>query len=492
MRSDPSSNEGPPAGLTGGPTSPDARRVLLVNPNRCEQPYPVYPLGLAYLQRALRAFGCATATWDALAAADTLESRIRSFAPTAVALSMRNVDNVQAHNARSFVGELLDTCRRIRDATKAPLILGGSGFSLFPRELFELTGADYGIQGEGEASLVRLLEALESAGPLESLPGLVHRGADGRTRVNPPVPGRPSFDAEPEHDAQVLRAYAGRGSLPGVQTQRGCPLRCCYCTYPLIEGTRSRYRSADHIVREMGRLVELGVKYTFVVDSVFNTNAEHVARICEALVAARLGMEWQCFLRPRNLSRKLLELMKRAGLRHIEFGSDSLSDPVLKRYGKGFTYEEILGASTAARELGIKFSHFLIFGGPGETPETVEETLSRAQGISGSLYFASIGMRIYPGTPLWREVAPEERGQTPSDYLATPRFHLERPFTVEDLYGRLQRHRERHHNWVVGDPSPEFLETMEKLRARGVRGPMWEYIETLQRVAGSPSGGGGK
>jgi len=90
-------------------------------------------------------------------------------------------------------------------------------------------------------------------------------------------------------------------------------------------------------------------------------------------------------------------------------------------------------------------------------------------------------MRIYPGTPLWGELAPEKRGETAADYVVDPRFFLEPPFTVGGLYGRLRQHRNDCHNWVVGDPPPEFLETISKLRKRGVRGPMWEYIETLQR-----------
>ena len=90
-------------------------------------------------------------------------------------------------------------------------------------------------------------------------------------------------------------------------------------------------------------------------------------------------------------------------------------------------------------------------------------------------------MRIYPGTPLWAELAPEKRGESAADYVVEPRFYLVPPFTVVGLHERLGRHRRSCHNWVVGDPPPEFLETMSKLRKLGVRGPMWEYIETLQR-----------
>jgi len=460
---------------------PSRTRILLANLNGYDQPYPVYPLGLAYLDGGLHEAGYETKIWDAHVSQEPLESCVASFEPAFIALSLRNVDNVQYHNPRSFIGELLEFCRRLRAVTNARLILGGSGFSVFPKELFELSGVDFGVQGEGEVALVQLLSAVETGEGYESVSGLLYRDASGALRVNDCNARDTAFSSEPRHDEPLLRAYAARGSLAGVQTQRGCPLRCCYCTYPLIEGKRSRYRTGQDIVREMRSLLSMGSDFTFIVDSVFNTRADHVEQVCTAIEEAHLDMEWQCFLRPRNVTRELLQLMHRAGLRHIEFGSDSFSDPVLKRYGKSFTFEEIRECSLYAHELGIKYSHFLIFGGPGETPESVEETLSRAQLLPGAFYFATIGMRIYPGTPLWRELAPEKNGETAADYLVEPRFFLEPPFTVGGLHDRLSLHRRHCHNWVVGDPPPEFLETITKLRKKGIRGPMWEYIETLQR-----------
>jgi radical SAM superfamily enzyme YgiQ (UPF0313 family) len=468
---------------------PAGSRVLLASLNRYDQPYPVYPLGLAYLEGGLRAAGYRTKIWDANVSTGTLESCIATFEPAYIALSMRNIDNVQYHNPRSFVGELLDCCRRIRSVTTARLILGGSGFSIFPKELFAMADVDYGIVGDGEVSLVRLLQAIECGGGLDGVSGLLHREAADAIQINPFSARDAAFCTEPVHDPELLRAYAARGALPGVQTQRGCPLRCCYCTYPLIEGRRSRYRTGQNVVREMRKLLSLGVSFTFIVDSVFNTCVDHVVEVCEALAAAKLDMEWQCFLRPCNLTRELLELMRRAGVRNVEFGSDSLSDPVLKRYGKGFTYEEIQQSSRYANELGINCCHYLIFGGPGETPDSVGETLARAQSMPGAFYFAAIGMRMYPETPLWRDLAPEKNGETAGDYLVVPRFFLEPPFTVGGLYERLRRQQLHWHNWAVGDPPPEFLDTVAKLRKRGVRGPMWEYIETLQRLASTQEGG---
>jgi len=461
-------------------------RVLLVNLNRYDQPYPVYPLGLAYLAGALRNHGFDTKTWDARMPVETLEDSIATYAPNYIGLTLRNIDNVQCHNPKSFIHELLDCCRRVRAVTQVTVILGGSGFSVFPKELYELTQVDFGIEGEGEQTLPSLLKAIGCGSPFGAISGLHYRDKDGSVRHSPRSPSDAVFTSEPYHDAVLLKSYLTEGSLPGVQTQRGCPLKCCYCTYPLIEGKRSRYRTGVEVVAEMRRLAELGVKYTFIVDSVFNTRPDHVRDVCSELIKANLGIEWECFLRPsRQITRETLEMMRAAGLRHVEFGSDSFSDPVLKRYGKSFCYEEIESVSQLAHELKLNYSHFLIIGGPGETPATIEETIARAATLPAAYYFATIGMRVYPSTPLWREINPEKNGEVPGDYLVEPRFYLAPGFNVKDLYAQLNAVRARSHNWMIGDPPPNFLVTKDKLRRRGVCGPMWEYVELLQRFEAS-------
>jgi radical SAM superfamily enzyme YgiQ (UPF0313 family) len=466
------------------PNEPPAR-VLLVNLNSYDQPYPVYPVGMAYIDGALRAAGHETGIWDARMTPESLEDCVARFRPDFVGLSMRNIDNVQCHNPKSFIHDLVGFCRRVRAVTAAPVILGGSGFSVFPREIFQLGGIDYGIHGAGERAFVRLIAALRDGGgdaALGAISGLVFRNVAGAVCAVPCNAEDTTFSTAPHHDPELLRAYLAQGSLPGLQTQRGCPLHCCYCTYPLIEGTRSRFLGGEQVVAEMRRLAELGVKFVFIVDSVFNTSPDHVAEICEALIRANLGVQWECFLRPRGITRELLQLMQRAGLSHIEFGSDSFSDAVLRSYGKSFTFEEVRAASLQSHALGLRYSHFIIFGGPGETRETVEETLVRARTLPGAFYFGTLGMRIYPDTPLWRQLAPESRGESAADYLIEPRFHLAPEFTVESLHARLREHQRENPNWIVGDPPPAFVDTMEKLRRRGVRGPMWEYAELLQRM----------
>jgi len=469
---------------------PSPARILLVNCNTCDQPYPVYPLGLAYIEGALREDGHVTEVWDMIPPGETLEQATLRFQPDFIGLSMRNIDNAQSHNPRSFTQDLLESVARLRAVSSVPLILGGSGFSIFPDAIYELSGVEFGIVGEGETAIRRLLRSLCGSGEaLDGIAGLIFRNDAGVTVRVPRAQGEAGFGEAPHHDLTRMRGYATEGSPMGLQTQRGCPLQCCYCTYPMIEGRRSRFRPGADVAEELARLAHGGARQVFFVDSVFNTNHGHVSEVCEAILRAGVKLNWECFLRPhKGLTRGLLELMQRAGLNHIEFGSDSFSDSVLRRYGKDIDFEEIRRASELASELKIRYTHFLILGGPGETPESMEETIARAAVLPDALFFATIGMRMYPGTPLWRWVSRTRPEEVAGDCLLEPRFYLEPPLTVAAILARFKAVQQGASNWVLGDPPAAFIETLAKLRRRGRGGNMWEYVELMQRLGTGPQG----
>ena len=467
--------------MNSDPSSP--ARILLVNFNTYDQPYPVYPLGLAYLEGALREDGHLTEIWDLVPPGESLEETVARFQPDLIGISMRNIDNAQSHNPKSFTVDLLDCVTKLRAASAAPLVIGGSGFSIFPERIFDLSGAEFGIVGEGETALRKLVQVIRGGGELGEIPGLVFRNGQGERVMVPRDRGGEGFAEAPYHNPLRLAAYNAEGSPLGLQTQRGCPLKCCYCTYPLIEGKRSRFRTGDDVAAELALMAADGVRQVFFVDSVFNTRTQHVVDVCEAILRAGVKIHWECFLRPsQGITRDLLALMQRAGLNHIEFGSDSFSDPVLRRYGKSFTYDSIRMVSELANELKIRYTHFIIFGGPGETPETMEETIARAATLPNALYFATIGMRVYPGTPLWDLATSTKLAGDAADHLLEPLFYLEPPLDVARILSRLRQVQQTASNWAVGDPPPAFVETLAKLRRRGKGANMWEYVELMQRL----------
>jgi radical SAM superfamily enzyme YgiQ (UPF0313 family) len=456
-------------------------KVLLINANRCTRPDPVFPLGLTHLNAALRHAGHSTAWLDRLANLDRLEQVVESYRPDFIGLSLRNIDDVLIGKRETFFDDAISLGARIRQKTSVPIIVGGSGYSLFPQQLLELTGADFGVCGEGEASLVALIAALETNRAFTGIPGLVFR-QNGKVVINPPAaaPLDGACLAADRPDA-ITAHYLRMSGVLNVQTQRGCRFRCAYCTYPLIEGRRHRRRPADLVAEEFAQLQRLGARYVFIVDSIFNSSALHVADVCEALLRRNLKLSWGCFLRPQGLTAEIVKLMARAGLAHIEFGSDSFCDEVLAAYHKDFSFDDIRRSSELARREDVDCCHFLICGGPGESRETLAQSHANSQHLNGAVIMAVVGMRLYPGTSLFEQAARE--GQvSPAMDLLTPTYYLAPDLTAEAVFAQLQEFARLSPNWVVGDPAPGYTSLVERLRQRGVVGPLWSYFAILQRI----------
>jgi radical SAM superfamily enzyme YgiQ (UPF0313 family) len=358
-------------------------------------------------------------------------------------------------------------------------VLGGSGFSVFPRELLEISGADYGIQGEGEAAMLALLDALESKRDPSNISGLVYRSG-AQVRMNPASLAGKCASLDGTADAEV-GFYIRHAGMLNVQTQRGCAHRCCYCTYPLIEGRHHRRRSGEAVAEDFARAERAGAKYVFVVDSVFNSSLSHVTEVCEALLRKKVRVPWGCFLRPQGLTRDSLALMARAGLSQVEFGSDSFSDTVLEQSAKGLDFADIKASSDLAHELNIDYCHFLIAGAPGETPGTVQEGFANSRKIEGGVVMAVAGMRIYPGTPLFERAIREGVIQREQNLLE-PHYYIAPGLTADGLFAEIQSFARTAPNWIAADANAAYESLVTRLRSRGVVGPLWSYFAMIQRL----------
>jgi radical SAM superfamily enzyme YgiQ (UPF0313 family) len=452
-----------------------ALKILLVSVNRCASPYLVFPLGLSHVAGALARAGHEVKIIDCAADGTDIDSPVREFGPAVIGLSLRNIDDIQIHNTRFFADDLSTLARSLRAVTpEATIVLGGSGYSLFPRELLAATGADFGIKGEGDISFVNLCAALESKEPYQRIPGLVFRD-DGVITVNPSGAIDTAAIAPASRPGRLVEFYRSKSTILNVQTQRGCSSACCYCTYPLIEGAAVRRRDAKDVADELEKIRASGCSYFFIVDSVFNSSSSHVRALCEELLRRDLGLSWGCFLKPSGLSQELCDLMAKAGLRHIEFGSDSFCDRVLDEYGKNFTFEDIAHASGCALKAKIHHAHFLITGGPGETEATMREGFENSRRLLKTVHFPFVGMRIYPGTPLYRRAVSEGLIGAGDDLLH-PVFYIARGLTEEKIFSVLSEFSRRSQNWVVGELPPEKVNVIEGLRRKGIPGPLWEFL----------------
>ena len=407
-------------------------RVLLLSPNRSRITVPPFPLGLACVVANLDAERHAVEVWDALFHDNweaALRDRLRRFRPEVVGVSVRNVDDQEMRAPHFFVDEVRQMVAVCREESPAVLVAGGSGFSLFPAQILAYLGVDYGVIGEGERAFPRVLERLEAGCDLAGVPGAVWQ-EDGRIRSTPlewiePLDGLAPADREPLDTARYYdtRGSAGIPNTATVQSKRGCPLPCIYCSTPAIEGRTIRVRSPLFVVDEIERLRKRGFQRMHFVDSLFTNPPWHARAICEELLRRRLDVRWSATINPAFADPDLLGLMKRAGCVLVMVGNESGCSRMLRALRKGFERAEVERCFAACQREGLPYNAFLLLGGPGEDRESVEESIELLERFEPNQLTVTVGIRLYPGCELTR-LAQREGVITPATDLLRPQFYL--------------------------------------------------------------------
>jgi len=381
-------------------------RVLLVYSNRMRILEPAPPIGLAYVATAAARAGHEVRFVDLMVSAEPhaeLRRAVTEFQPTVVGFSVRNIDNVVAQQVASHLDELTELISIVRKASAATIVLGGPAVSILGASALERFDADFAIVGEGDVSFPQLLAELSGPQNFASVPGLCYRNCQGVISV-PPVREERFADSGMERWVR-WRAYEAVGGTWAIHTKRGCPLACVYCNYPVMEGHRLRRRAAAEVVDEIEHVVRTVGPRTFeFTDSTFNIPESHAAAICEEILRRNLKLNLSAVgINPAGVSPELFQLMRRAGFISLVITPDSASDRMLTCLRKGFAAEQVRLTADLARASGIRCTWFFLFGGPGETRETVEETLSFIEtqlNWKRFLTIAMTGIRILPGTPL--------------------------------------------------------------------------------------------
>ena len=451
--------------------------ILLVSANREPNPYPVFPLGLSYLAGPLERRGHRLQVLDLLFTEQpeiALGAALDTFTPGAVVISIRNIDNVTYPGAKSYlsgVSAVVQSC-----LGRATVIIGGSGFSLMPVQLLAHLDADYGVVGEGEEVLPELLALLERGLPADSLPGVLARGMTAF------IPASPVKDVgQPDRRLFPVERYHLEGGMANLQTKRGCPFSCIYCTYPLLEGSRMRLRPIEEIISEIRSLVEdHGVNYLYFVDDIFNFPPDFAEELCLAMVREKLSVNWSAFINPGFVGPSLFAAMVAAGCDAVEFGTESGSPQMLTNLGKSFGVKEIRGASRLCRDSAIDFAHYMLFGGPGESEATIDESFALMDELTPSAVIAMTGIRIFPGTALYRR-AVSDGVITRETSLLEPVFYIA-PAIRDTMCDMVAQRALARRNWVAPGMEINMSDAMlEALRHFPVRGPSWKQLKRLGR-----------
>jgi hypothetical protein len=377
-------------------------QIALINTNRVRP--PIAPIGLDYVAEALHAAGHSVKLLD-LSWEENAESSISFFLNKSnfgmVGMTLRNTDDCSFTNCQSFLPGFIDLVKTVRAGTDAPIVVGGVGFSVMPEKILSLSNADFGVWGEGEFAVAELANRLERRSEWRDLPSLVWPD-NGKWRRNPPS-WRSLGDLPAMSRSWVdNRRYFREGGQAGFETKRGCSGACIYCADPPAKGKHVRVRPPAAVADELEKLIEQGITALHTCDGEFNIPGGHATEICNEIARRGLGeqMRWYAYCSPAPFSQELARAMRKAGCVGIDFGADNGNEQMLRRLGRDFCPSDILNATRWAREEGMAVMLDLLLGAPGETRESIEQTVGLVKQAGPDRAGVSLGVRIYPGTKL--------------------------------------------------------------------------------------------
>jgi radical SAM superfamily enzyme YgiQ (UPF0313 family) len=473
--------------------------ITLINTNRMTP--PIGPLSLDYLAGALKTANIEVEILDLCLAANPDEALRTYFAqkqPVLVGLTFRNIDDCFWPSAQWFVPDLANTVQTLRTLTDAAIVLGGVGFSILPERILSYTEADFGIHGDGEQATAMLYAELQGKNQWEKVPGLLWRENGDMVRNPPAWP--PILNLTGQRDHLDNRTYFRLGGQCGVETKRGCHRQCIYCVDPLAKGHSHRLREPAEIADEVEVLLRQEIDVLHICDSEFNIPYSHALAVSEEFARRSLGdkVQWYTYMAVLPFDDRLAQAMRQAGCVGINFTGDAASEAMLRIYRQHHTKEHLATAVRLCRENGIAVMTDLLLGGPGETKETLSETIQFIQEIEPDCAGASLGIRIYPHTVL------AEMVESQGDWERNP--HIKRKYDGEvDLFQpTFYLSRDMGENpaqlvreLVAGDP--RFFEPMEEAAskeskdhnyndnselvaaiANGARGAYWNILRQLR------------
>jgi anaerobic magnesium-protoporphyrin IX monomethyl ester cyclase len=392
-------------------------RILLVNP---ESKLPIDtrtspPLGLAYLAAVTEQRGDLVRIHDGDVEDASLEADLREFAPQVVGITANTTQITAAWRDADLVKALSD----------AIVVLGGPHPTVLPEESAARPSVDIVVRGEGEATWLELLSVLDSGSfsdsTVDSVAGITYRREDGeicngsnrspipvRELAEMPFPAWHLFKLDRYTNLQPTVDQVEGPSLP-ILTSRGCPYRCTYCSQ--IGPRRWRARSVDSVVAEWRWLVrEQGAAEIGVLDDSFNIGRQRVLDICQRLVDEGLShVPWIMIngIRANLADEEVLGAMKRAGCIRAAFGVESGNQAILDTVvDKQLTLDQVRAAFKAARAVGMETIGFFIIGLPGETEDTLNDTIRFACELDPVVANFSIATP-FPGTEMYNRVKAE-------------------------------------------------------------------------------------
>ena len=428
-----------------------------------------YPLGLGYLHSYLesldKGYDIVTRFLNNVTQEEcmrVLKKDLEEFRPDVVGISMMTHSRVGAFKFIEYIEE---------NYPHIKIVIGGMHVSVMYRQLAEHYKNVVCVVGEGEITLGEILDRWENGASLHDVNGIAFH--DGEKVVI--TPGRALIEdldilPFPKHD---IFLWEGK-TMAGMLTSRGCPYKCNFCVLDAASRRKVRCRSAENIVDEVEMILKEhpSIHTIWIHDDAFMIIKDRTIEFCKEIIRRGVKTQFVCSARFRPISREVVMLMKEAGFVHVLFGLESGAPSVMKLMKKGLTQKAVRHALKLFSETGIKATAFLITGLPGETEETVNETIDFVQELQEIhyLFYDDIGVAgIYPGTELFT-LAKEAKLEIPDYGVIDDAFWLtdrDVPwYEVENSYETMLQWREKTRNSISLDriaKSPENFLQQRKL-----------------------------
>jgi radical SAM superfamily enzyme YgiQ (UPF0313 family) len=414
-------------------------KILLVTPPPYKQgensrflerePTQTYsmPLGLGYIASTLEQAGHDVSIIDGYAqnlSPHALIENIRKLEPTIIGIQCFS-------DQRASWFRLIEEIRAFRKDVK--IVLGGPHPSLMPEQVLIRFQPDAIVIGEGEKTMLDLVETWGKNGNLARVKGIAYLEA-GKVIITEPRERIKDLDVLPfpAHHLVNLSDYSGWDFMKNlyplfglqkppmyatISTSRGCVGNCGYCSAPLIWKRKWTKRSATNVVNEMEMLVrEYGVEFIILTDDIFSINQKRVLDICQEILRRDLHILWGFETAVNYVSSELLHMAKKAGCRCILYGVESGSKTILSTISKTIEEKDVVSAFTMTKDAGIVAGAFLMVGNPGENEKTINETIHLLRKINPDIILPQIAM-ITPSTKIF-SIA-QEKGCIDENYWLT-------------------------------------------------------------------------
>ncbi len=370
-------------------------KILLIYPYFLEERLNIeeiqaVPLGLYYVGAMLRAHGydVQILNWHAMQnEPNAIKEALIAYRPKVIGFSIMH--------ANRWGG--IDIARMAKALDpQVTIAFGGIGATfLWEHFLAHFPEIDYVVLGEGEYTFLNLVRAIESdQNPQEAgIRGLALR-VHQRIVQTPPATPIEELDGLP----QPARYF----DFHHLVLTRGCPSRCTFCGSPRFWGRQVRAHSADYFVDQLTMLAERGITFFYISDDTFTLDSELVIDVCRKIIERKLKIVWQAISKVNAVNETALFWMRKAGCIQISFGVESGSPEIRRRLCKDIGSEQIRRAFDLTVRHGILARAYFIYGAPGETGATINQTLAlidHIRPLSAIFYI----LDIFPGTALYEE-----------------------------------------------------------------------------------------